>query len=563
MRILILTHAFNSLTQRLYVELSALGHELSVEFDINDTVTVEAVALFRPELILAPFLKRAIPEQIWREYVCLIVHPGIVGDRGPSALDWAIQEGERNWGVTVLQAEAEMDAGPVWATQSLPMRTVMKSSLYRNEVTEAAVAAVLAALQRWPDYRAGRWRPVPLSDHGDMRGRLRPPMRQADRAIDWGRDGSAAVLARIHAADGFPGVQDRLFGEDCRLFDIRAYAAIGTPGTVLGRAGEGVVRATTDGAIWIGHVRRGGDMPIKLPVALAYPETADLPELDAGPVDPIRYEEAGGVGYLHFDFYNGAMGTAACKRLLAACREARQRPTRVIVLMGGADFFSNGLDLKRIEAAVSPADESMRNIEAMDDLCRDVIESDSHLTVAVLQGNAGAGGAFLALAADQVWARTGVVLNPHYKNMGNLYGSEYWSYLLPRRVGAAQAGAIMQNRLPLDSRAAQAIGFVDDSFGRGLADFIAEVKRRATALAAAPDFDSRLAAKRTRRSNDERVKPLHAYRTEELAQMQRNFYGFDPSYHVARHHFVHKTPHSWTPRHLARHRDLGWQIPVS
>ena len=34
---------------------------VSVEFDINDRVTEEAVALFRPELVVAPFLKRAIP----------------------------------------------------------------------------------------------------------------------------------------------------------------------------------------------------------------------------------------------------------------------------------------------------------------------------------------------------------------------------------------------------------------------------------------------------------------------------------------------------------------------
>ena len=58
------------------------------------------------------------------------------------------------------------------------------------------------------------------------------------------------------------------------------------------------------------------------------------------------------------------------------------------------------------------------------------------------RGNAGAGGCFLALAADQVWAHGGVVLNPHYKNMGNLYGSEYWTYLLPRRVGEAGARCV-------------------------------------------------------------------------------------------------------------------------
>jgi putative two-component system hydrogenase maturation factor HypX/HoxX len=39
--------------------------------------------------------------------------------------------------------------------------------------------------------------------------------------------------------------------------------------------------------------------------------------------------------------------------------------------------------------------------------------------------------------------------------------------------------------------------------------------------------------------------------------MHRNFYGFDPSYHVARHHFVHRKAQAWTPRHLAVHRDGG------
>ena len=79
----------------------------------------------------------------------MIVHPGIEGDRGPSALDWAIQSERAEWGVTVLQAEAEMDAGPVWASANFPLRAAKKSSLYRNEVTEAAVQAVLLAVERF------------------------------------------------------------------------------------------------------------------------------------------------------------------------------------------------------------------------------------------------------------------------------------------------------------------------------------------------------------------------------------------------------------------------------
>ena len=113
MRILLLTHAFNSLAQRLFIELRERGHDVTVELDINDAVTGEAVELAAPDLVIAPFLKRAIAEAVWRRIPCFIVHPGIRGDRGPSSLDWALLDAEPVWGVTVLQAEAELDAGPV------------------------------------------------------------------------------------------------------------------------------------------------------------------------------------------------------------------------------------------------------------------------------------------------------------------------------------------------------------------------------------------------------------------------------------------------------------------
>ena len=183
MRILILAHAFNSLTQRLFVELRDAGHDVAVELDVNDRVSEEAVELHRPDLIVAPFLKRAIPGSIWRSHRCIVIHPGIKGDRGPSALDWAILDRETTWGVTALQANGEMDAGDVWASVDFPMRDATKSSLYRNEVTEAAVGALRLAMERMaiPGFR-----PEPLDySHVDVRGRLRPAMRQADRAIDW------------------------------------------------------------------------------------------------------------------------------------------------------------------------------------------------------------------------------------------------------------------------------------------------------------------------------------------------------------------------------------------
>jgi putative two-component system hydrogenase maturation factor HypX/HoxX len=190
----------------------------------------------------------------------------------------------------------------------------------------------------------------------------------------------------------------------------------------------------------------------------------------------------------------------------------------------------------------------------MDDAVLEILTATDQLTLAALQGNAGAGGVFLALAADLVWARSGVVLNPHYKGMGNLYGSEYWTYALPRRVGTEGAARITAQRLPMGTHAARALGLIDDAFGAAPADFLHEALRRARQLAADPALPERLRAKAASRTADEQAKPLAAYRAEELARMSLNFHGFDPSYHVARSHFVRKSGKARTPSWLARHR---------
>lgn len=562
MRILFLTRSFNSLAQRLYLELTALGHEVSIEFDIADAVALEAVALFRPALVIAPFLKRAIPESVWRDTLCLVVHPGVQGDRGPSALDWAIMNGESEWGVTVLQANAEMDAGPVWASETFAMRDATKSSLYRSEVTEAAARAVLAAVRRFE--ASGLEAPAPVT--AGARGCWHPLMRQSERRIDWQADTTQTVLRKIRAADGAPGVLDQLFGTPCHLFDAHAevLAHQHGPGQVIAKRHEAVLRATVDGAVWLGQVRRvDQDDSFKLPTAQAFPvETQCLPELPIAIDAPagasgwqeIRYEAQDGVGCLHFPFYNGAMSTAQCGRLNAALHLALAQPPRILVLFGGPDFWSNGIHLNVIEAADSPADESWRNINAMNDVARTLIEATECIVVAALQGNAGAGGAFLALAADQVWARRSSVLNPHYKNMGNLYGSEYWTYLLPRRLQRETADDVMKRRLPMSAVAAAEIGLVDAVFGDSAQEFVDLVRTRAALLAASADLPALLRAKRQQREADEARKPLAAYRDEELQRMRRNFYGFDPSYHIARSNFVRRVAPSWTPRHLCVHR---------
>ncbi|MCK7625132.1 enoyl-CoA hydratase-related protein [Streptomyces sp. RS10V-4] len=562
MRILLIAGAFNSLTQRVHAELSDRGHQLGVELVTRDAPLAALVPRHAPDLILAPMLTTAVPREVWSARPCLIVHPGPLGDRGPSSVDWALHTGADRWGVTVLQANDEMDAGDIWATAECPVPEIGKSDLYRNEIADAAIEAVLTAVDR---FASGTYRPEPQHTLPAARllGRPRPPLRQDDRRIDWATATTDSVLRSLRAADSRPGVRDRLLGGTWFLHGGHPEDTLtGRPGALLATRHGAICRATADGAVWIPELRAartpGGPTPVKLPATLALGDRLPaLPELPA-PLEPgdaprtwadIRYHEDGPAGFLRFSFPGGAMSTDQCRRLLAAFRHARTRPTSVLVLGGQRDFFSNGIHLNVIEAAADPAAESWANINAIDDLVHEVLTTTDRLVVAALGGNAAAGGAMLALAADEVWCRSAAVLNPHYRLMG-LHGSEYWTYTLPRRVGAETAAHLMDRALPVTAASAQRLGLVDRVIDCAAGEFGGRTGELARRLAASPGIQARIAAKKARRDGDEAHRPLAAYRADELARMRRTF--FDPAapYHALRRAFVRKEPPAGTPDHL-------------
>ncbi|MGW3197388.1 hydrogenase maturation protein [Streptomyces sp. NPDC001118] len=561
MNILLVASAFNSLSQRTYAELSDLGHRVDVVLASHGVEQVRAAAQeLRPELVIAPMLRTALPEDVWREHTCLIVHPGPPGDRGPSSLDWAVAERAPEWGVTVLQAEAAMDAGVIWAAESFPVAPVGKSDLYRNEVSDAAVTAVRTAVRR---YAEGSYKPRPQTDES-ISVVWRDAFRQERRRIDWERDDTETVLRKLRGADSQPGVRDELLGREVFLHGGHPEDRLrGRPGELLAQRAGAVCRATRDGAVWIPELRprknSGDPAPFRRPAAsvvAAWEPSLQLPEAPVPlnlPADrrtwtDIRYRQRDDVGFLGFSFPGGAMSTDQCRRLLAAYRHALSHPTRILVLGGDRDFFSNGIHLNVIEAAPDPAEESWTNLLAMDDLVEAVLRTTDRLVVAALAGNAAAGGAMLALAADEVWCRTGVVLNPHYRRMG-LYGSEFWTYTLPRRVGAEHAHRLTTEALPVSAASAERLGLVDRLVPAAPGAFPAEVQALAAELASSPFVDARIAAKSAARAAGEVERPLATYREAELARMHALFFDPEAPYHALRSAFVRKTP-SGSPRPL-------------
>jgi putative two-component system protein, hydrogenase maturation factor HypX/HoxX len=117
--------------------------------------------------------------------------------------------------------------------------------------------------------------------------------------------------------------------------------------------------------------------------------------------------------------------------------------------------------------------------------------------------------------------------------MGNLYGPEYWTYLVPCRAGDANARPVSHPRLPMEAFRLPLLDRMPNSTPFAIADL-------AHQLATDPALDARLAEKRRCRDADQAAKPPAACREEGPARARHNFCGFDPSYHGARHNFIQK-----------------------
>jgi putative two-component system hydrogenase maturation factor HypX/HoxX len=209
-----------------------------------------------------------------------------------------------------------------------------------------------------------------------------------------------------------------------------------------------------------------------------------------------------------------------------------------LVLRGGWSTFSNGIHLGVIQASAQAATEAWANVVAITAICKEIITCGRQVTIGTYTGNAGAGGVMLALGADVVAGRDGVVLNPYY-DMG-LFGSGLHSYTLPRRVGAGTAERLLTERLPVSIGHAAGLGLVDAIGPRSPKAFTSWLAEFAERYAERGLWREMLDAKRRILERDAVRMPLEAYQAAELGEMTRDIFGDRSGFATARAAFVYK-----------------------
>ena len=546
MKILLIISSFNSLSQSVYCKLQELEHKVFIKFAISKELMIEAVEEINPDIVFCPFLKQFIPNEIFENYPTFVLHPGIIGDRGHNSLDNAINDEVKQWGVVILKANEILDGGDIYAQSNFIMREESsKASIYRNEVTQSTLKALEQFLQNYQNKDF-----IPTKQ---ILNPIHKNLSQENRKINWQKDNTKQILKKINMSDSTPGVKDEILGVECYLFSAFIEDTLrGETKEILAKRDGAICIGTIDGAIWILQIQELGSF--KLPATYVLKdkikgiEEKRIPlviEDERKSFYELRVQRKDEIAYLYFNFHNGAMTSTQCIKLKYAIEYLKEE-CKVLVLMGADDFFSNGIHLNILEDSKKQGEDGWSNINAMNEAVKAVLLCDEIITVASFNKNSGAGGVFLGLACDYAISSENTIFNPHYKTLG-LSGSEYHTFILPKRVGQTKSKELLENCLPINANYAKKINMIDEVYP--FEDYQEKLEIFCENLLKNEDtFEEFIDRKKD--FLEQELPLMEECKEKELQIMYDEFWQKSSSFHTLRYDFVHKIKPKNTPKRL-------------
>ncbi|HVK94665.1 MAG TPA: methionyl-tRNA formyltransferase [Noviherbaspirillum sp.] len=216
-----------------------------------DVMVVAAYGLILPRSVLD------IPK-----YGCINIHASLLPRwRGAAPIHRAIEAGDAETGVTIMQMEEGLDTGPMLSMQHLPIAPDDTTGILHDKLAELGGRMIVDALHK---LESGLLTAIPQPDAGAI---YAAKIAKEEAALDFNQ--SADVLARkVRAFNPFPGAVAVFNGVPVKLWQAQALpTSVDAPiGQVLAAsAQEGVLIATGSGVLCVHELQKPGGK--RLPAA--------------------------------------------------------------------------------------------------------------------------------------------------------------------------------------------------------------------------------------------------------------------------------------------------------
>jgi methionyl-tRNA formyltransferase len=191
-----------------------------------DVLVVAAYGLILPPAILR-----------WPRHGCLNIHASRLPRwRGAAPIARAIEAGDRETGITIMQMDAGLDTGGIVGVVDVPIAPQDTSGTLHDRLSEAGAHAIVATLGRLA--HDGRLVATPQPSEGAT---YAAKIGRDDAALDW-RESAVALERRVRAFTPAPGAHASFAGAPLKIHRALPISrdADAAPGEVIARTAEGL-----------------------------------------------------------------------------------------------------------------------------------------------------------------------------------------------------------------------------------------------------------------------------------------------------------------------------------
>ncbi|MEI7785162.1 MAG: methionyl-tRNA formyltransferase [Betaproteobacteria bacterium] len=189
---------------------------------------------------------------------CLNIHASLLPRwRGAAPIHRAIEAGDAQTGVTIMQMDAGLDTGGMLLTQALPIAADDSTASLHDKLAALGAKLIVQSLEQ---AQAGALRPQAQPEPGVT---YAAKIDKAEAALDW-RAPAALLERRIRAFQPAPGAGASIANTALKIWQARVLPHVqAEPGTVLAAGDQGVDVATADGVLRLERLQKAGGKPLQ------------------------------------------------------------------------------------------------------------------------------------------------------------------------------------------------------------------------------------------------------------------------------------------------------------
>ncbi len=222
----------------------------------------EALLAARPDLMVVAAYGLILPQWVLDlpRLGCLNIHASLLPRwRGAAPIHRAIEAGDTETGITIMQMDAGLDTGDMLLIEPLPIAADDTTASLHDKLATLGGRLIVDALEL---AACGGFHPQRQPETGVCYAHK---IEKAESDIDWTQP-APVIERRLRAFDPFPGGLSQLDAEPLKIWKAQLATGQGRPGEVLAADAAGILVACGEGALRLTELQRAGGK--RLPAAV-------------------------------------------------------------------------------------------------------------------------------------------------------------------------------------------------------------------------------------------------------------------------------------------------------